>query len=330
MAGLSGVIRRNPGRQAGALFRHLSAAAALSAAVRNEGIEHLHAYWAGPVASLAKTVAAAHSIAWSFTGHRGDIASGFELADHLRDASWVRAISRRSAGMMAEIAATDAEDSKVDVLHLGYRLGRPVGERPPQPVSRIIVPANLLPVKGHVDLLQALMLVETAAASRLSVEFFGDGPERGHLERVIDVNRLEGRVMFRGWVSHDRLMSEFARPVRQVVVLPSRSLGATNHEGIPISLVEAMARGNPVIATDSGGIPELLDGGAGLIAEHSNPVSLAAAIDRLATEPELYDLTAKLGRRRIEEQYDVDLIASEFIESIRAITPGRGRGERVS
>ena len=65
-----------------------------------------------------------------------------------------------------------------------------------------------------------------------------------------------------------------------MVVLPSVDLGNNLHEGIPVALIEAMSYNIPVVGTHTGGIPELLEGGAGLIVPDKDPAALADAIER--------------------------------------------------
>jgi glycosyltransferase involved in cell wall biosynthesis len=70
--------------------------------------------------------------------------------------------------------------------------------------------------------------------------------------------------------------------------------------------MEAMAHGVPVVSTDTGGIPELLDGGAGIMVPERNPSALADALEKLICDEVLCASIGQAGRRRIEADFAVE------------------------
>ncbi|MBV8750598.1 MAG: glycosyltransferase, partial [Candidatus Eremiobacteraeota bacterium] len=90
-----------------------------------------------------------------------------------------------------------------------------------------------------------------------------------------------------------------------VAVLASIERAGGLMEGVPVALIEAMAAGIPVVATDSGSIGELVDGESGLLVPHSDPAALAAALRRLATDRALRERVATAGRARVENEFDI-------------------------
>jgi glycosyltransferase involved in cell wall biosynthesis len=125
-------------------------------------------------------------------------------------------------------------------------------------------------VKDHAFLIQAC-----ARLKKLGVHFecaiAGDGPERAHLKSLIRKHKLEERVTLLGHVARESMNSLYDRA--DVVLLTSRS------EGIPLVLIEAMARGKIVLAPAITGIPELVIAGkTGFLYQ---PGSLNAFVDRL-------------------------------------------------
>ena len=90
-----------------------------------------------------------------------------------------------------------------------------------------------------------------------------------------------------------------------VAVLASVEREGGLMEGIPVALVEAMAAGTVVVATDSGSIGELVDGTTGLLVPHSDPAALAAALARVAAEPSLCAELRDAARTRVARDYDV-------------------------
>jgi len=160
------------------------------------------------------------------------------------------------------------------------------------PGQRVVATVGRLHrVKGHLFLLQAAQKI---ASQRKDAVFLlvGEGPERQVIEKAIDELSLRDRVIMTGFY---RNISELY-PVMEIMCLPSLM------EGMGLVLLEAMHFGVPVIATQVGGIPEVIvDGESGLLVEPGNSESLAAAIGRLLDDPELQRRLITGGKRRAEE-----------------------------
>lgn len=151
---------------------------------------------------------------------------------------------------------------------------------------------RLHPVKDLPTLLQAMVLLPSW---RLVV--VGDGQEGVSLRGLADEMGLAERVVFTGEVADvPRVLEAF-----DVFCLPSR------WEGLPGSLVEAMAAGLPVVATRVGGIPEIVvDGENGLLVAPGNPQQLADAIAAAAQRPELGDKARLTVQEHFSEEAMVD------------------------
>jgi glycosyltransferase involved in cell wall biosynthesis len=136
----------------------------------------------------------------------------------------------------------------------------------------------------------------------VTVEIVGDGDARPELER--NAARLALDARFRGDVADGRdVMEDF-----DVFVLPSRA------ENLPIVILEAMASAVPVVATRVGGVPELLDDGAGLLVDAENPAALADAIKTLIDDPARRRAIGEQGARRVAEHFDPATVARRTIE----------------
>lgn len=153
--------------------------------------------------------------------------------------------------------------------------------------ARGIVVANLIGYKGHADLIEALALLDAPPPMCL----VGEGPERERLIRLIDERGLGGVVRLAGAVPDARsVLADY-----QFAVLPSHA------EGLPNSVLEAMAAGLPVIATAVGGVPDIVaDGRTGLLVPPYAPAELATAIARLAGDPLLRQRMGAAGRAAAE------------------------------
>ena len=82
--------------------------------------------------------------------------------------------------------------------------------------------------------------------------------------------------------------------------------------------MEAMAHGIPVVSTTTGGIPELLRDGAGIMVPPQDPAALADAIERLIVARELRRQLGAAGRKRVEEEFSVERVVSQLLDEIEA------------
>jgi glycosyltransferase involved in cell wall biosynthesis len=183
---------------------------------------------------------------------------------------------------------------KVRVLLNGIDLSRFAysGSDPDGPA---VVVARLSPEKSIDTLLRAVPLI-LARRDDFRLEIAGDGPCREPLQALAGELRLGDRVRFLGTV-HD-VPALLARA--RLFVLSSLT------EGVSLTLLEASARGLPIVATAVGGNPEVVaDGVTGLLVPASSPDTLAEGVLRLWTEPELRTRMGDAGRARVEERFDV-------------------------
>jgi sugar transferase (PEP-CTERM/EpsH1 system associated) len=191
---------------------------------------------------------------------------------------------------------TELFNVEIDKRGLKLELGIPDGV----PVFGIV--ARLSPEKQHSVLLDAMgLLGGTASTSVLVV--VGGGPIRAQLEAQAVEAGISDRVFFLGERRDvPRLLKLF-----DVFVLSSRL------EGLSLTLLEAMAAGLPVVATDVGGNAEVVvDGQTGLIVEQGVPQPLAAAMEKIGTNPELAARMGQLGRKRVVEQYSLEAMVRRY------------------
>lgn len=287
----------------------------LARVARRQGVDHIHAHFASTNATVALVAGHHAGIPWSFTAHRWDITEDNLLETKARAARFARVIDVRGARELAGLAGPHGD--KIRLIHMGVVLGpepRPV-ERPRGPL-RVLLAARIDGLKGHRVALQAIARLKAAGADAL-LHCAGDGPLRHACEREARALGLVECVQFPGWVDHQELLSQLRDRRWDVALLPSLESRASR-EGIPVFLIEAMAAGVPVVATRTGGIPELLDGGAGLLVPQQDAGAIAEALTRIAADDDLRRRLAVAGRRRVRDQFAIEAMASALLREIAA------------
>jgi glycosyltransferase involved in cell wall biosynthesis len=159
----------------------------------------------------------------------------------------------------------------------------------PASTPLLLMVSRLSHEKGHVDLLEALAILKRNG-SKFHTVIVGEGYERGAIESARQRLGLQGDVTLTGHKNDVR--PYFA--IANLYLMPSHS------EGSPNSLLEAMAAGVPCVASDVGGIPEIMtDERTGLLTPARNPEAVAKAIDRLLADATLADSLAANARIEI-------------------------------
>lgn len=207
------------------------------------------------------------------------------------------------------------DGKKIRVLENGVDLSRFQPALPPSGPPRLICVARLDPIKAHVDLLAALPPL-IARWPGLMLDLVGDGPMRPALEAEALRLGITANVRFLGARTDvPQLLAQ-----AHAFVLPSLS------EGMPGSVLEAMAAGLPVVATRVGGTPEIVEEGrTGLLVDAGNPGALSAALSVVIEDPQLAGDYGEAGARRARERFTREA----FIRRHEAVYEEVARGTRV-
>jgi glycosyltransferase involved in cell wall biosynthesis len=217
-----------------------------------------------------------------------------------------------------------APTERIEVIRLGIDLERRTRTTP---LQRERIRAELgvdeegclaLWVGRMTEIKRVDLLLEALARTNAAVTLalLGDGPLRESLEeRARELGVLE-RCRFVGF-------REDVGPYlagADLVVLTSAN------EGTPVSLIEALAAGRPVVSTDVGGVRDVVaDGETGLLVPSGDAKAVAAAIDRLASDPTLRAAMGERGREDVVARYSVARLLDDVDALYRRLLAAKGR-----
>lgn len=269
---------------------------------------HYHGYRAtivgGAVAMLARVpgVATYHAEAGRTVGLRKQLAVESPFLRRLRHVAAV------SPAIRAELRSRGVSESRCSVIANG--IGDPVARH--KPVAgrfNIAVVGRLVPGKNvHLVLEAATGLRRDVPGVQVTVA--GEGPERDALEQQAVSLGIRDAVRFAGFVSDvPALLSDcdaFAMP--------------SDTEGMPMSILEAMAVGLPIVASAVGSIPEVLrDGDDAWLIPPAHGTALAEALRAVATQPTELTRRVASARARFEAHYTADAMAERYATLYRSV-----------
>lgn len=280
-------------------------AARLASAVRRRGITHLHAHFATAPAQVARLAARWAGISFSVTAHAKDIYHDSVTPSALRalldDASGVVTVSDYNAQYLTDRVGVDP--SRLHRIYNGLDLSRfdvvLRGDRRPT----VLAVGRFVPKKGFDVLLDACALL-AREGRRFTCRMIGGGSEEGRLRERASTLGLGNSVQFDGPLPQREVM----RALREAAVFAAPCVVAEDgdRDGLPTVLVEAMALGTPVVATDVVGIPELVrHRETGWLVPPHDARALADALRTLLDAPALRTQLAGDARALIERDFDV-------------------------
>lgn len=292
---------RDPGR-----LKNLAVAVkalALAHWARQNGYGHVHAYWMSTPSTVAMLAARLGGASWSAAAHRWDIYERNAFDVKQRSVAFVRAISDRGASDLRE--RMPLLNDRVIPLRLGIVVPSLAPSTPEWSKEfHLVCPAALVEVKGHTVLFSALDVLRRRGVP-VRCTLYGSGPLLDSLRCSAIELGLERVVRFGGFIAQETLHDAYRTGRFAAVVLASRADGEKMMEGLPSALLEAMAFGVPVVATDSGSIGELLDGRSGHLVPAGDPARLADALYDVFINPEAARARARHAHAVVADRHDV-------------------------
>lgn len=242
--------------------------------------------------------------------------------------SRMTAVLANSRRVVDNLVDEGCERGKIGLIYNGVALAgldRPVDRAAvrrglgvaPDAVMALVV-ANLIPYKGHADLLRGLALVKHQLPPGMRVVCIGrDEGARASLEALSDELGLREMVSFLG-VRTD---------VPELLGASDLSILASHEEGFSNAIIEAMAAALPMVVTDVGGNGEaVVEGVTGLVVPARDPVRLGAAVARLAGDAAMRQAFGLAGRRRVAENFTL----AACVDQYEAVYEGLLAGKSIS
>ncbi|HUR82779.1 MAG TPA: glycosyltransferase [Thermoanaerobaculia bacterium] len=278
------------------------------------GIRHVHAHFASHATTAAYIMSSLSDITYSFTVHGPDVfVHRVLLREKIARAKFVRAISTFNKAFLCGLYPVLTE-SKVEVVHSGVNPDV-YAEGAVQPHDgariRLISVAALTPQRGFPFLIEACARLAKAGLD-FDCNIVGSGPLLETTRHWIADHGLADRVHLLG----PRPQHEVAQLMREadIFVLPSIIATDGQMDGIPLSLMEAMAAGKPVVASSISGIPELVTSEvSGILVDAAYPGKLADAVLRLAADPALRDRLGRAGQVKVRRDFHIHRTAEQLV-----------------
>ena len=277
----------------------------LATHVRLKGIEHLHAPFASDVATIARLASRFSGVPYSFTARAKDIFHASvepdDLRQKLQDAAGVITISDFHLEYLQSTYGSLADNVQrvyngLDLEEFPYK----------SPLSRppiILAIGRLVEKKGFSDLIDACAILARQGRG-FRCRIIGAGPLAAELAEQASRLGVESFIELVGPLPQREVIQEIHAAA--VLAVPCIVGKDGDRDGLPNVIQEALALGTPVVSTDVTGIPEVVrHEETGLQVPQQDPKALAAAIDRLLSDPELRLELAGEARRLIEEEFNI-------------------------
>lgn len=216
-----------------------------------------------------------------------------------------------SSPLVERIAALGVDRRRVTVVPMpldAHVFGAPPDAR--RDPGLLLFVGRLIERKGAEFALRALALL-LGEGRQLELAIAGAGPEQPELERLALTLGLGSRLRFLGAVPAEEVARLYARSA--VFLMPAVTDWKGEQEGFGMVLVEAMRCGAPIVASRSGGIPDVVrDGATGLLVPERDPAALAGATARLLDDPALAARLADAAREDVDARFAPAAIARTF------------------
>jgi glycosyltransferase involved in cell wall biosynthesis len=272
----------------------------------------IHAHWGTYPSTVAWTLGRLLHKPFGFTCHAHDIfVNNHLLKEKIESARVAVTISRFNVSWLAEHATPRATE-RLHVVHCGVDLATLPFRGDGREAGTIVTVGRLDPIKGFDVLIDAVGEL-ARQGRRVRCRIIGEGPRAAEMKASIARQGLEEMVELTGALPQAEVRA--ALYAASIFALPSVVTPSGDRDGIPVSLMEAMAAGTPVVSTRISGIPELVeDEREGLLVPEHDAPALARALARLLDDPTLGKRLALEARAKVEREFDAAREARKLLD----------------
>lgn len=294
------------------------------------GVVHLHAHFAHSPASVAMFAGQLSGLDFSFTAHAKDIYTSDprQLREKITLARFVVTCTEYNRRFLKEISAGGKTPLHrlyhgIDI-HYFSRDSVTKEERKPVPPYQILTIARMTAKKGLPTVYRALkILCDDGISFRHTL--IGDGDDRERILALIEELGLDSFTQWIGTQPHHVVLEHYRSA--DLFVLGCEVAPDGDRDGIPNVLVESMAVGVPVVATDISAIPELVvEGETGLLVPPAQPEKMARALIRLLTDIPLRKRVIEAARKRVAQTFDNQTLIGDLAAVYRQEVPEFNKG----
>lgn len=277
----------------------LNQAILLAGELERLGAPALYIHFLHKPATIGRFAALLLGLPFGISAHAVDVWTppAKELRAKIRDAEIVLCCYEEAR---AHLARLGRGSTPVELAYHG--VGVPDEPLPPADNGVVLAIGRLVPKKGYPTLIEAAALLRERGVKATFV-IGGDGPEWPSLQRLVNERGLSDMVRFSGPLTDSEVEQAFASAA--VFALPCQEMEDGNRDGIPNTVLEAMARGLPVVSTTLASVQEAVEDGAhGLLVPQRDPVRLADALERLLGDADLRHRFGNAARAHVAEKFD--------------------------
>jgi glycosyltransferase involved in cell wall biosynthesis len=278
----------------------------LAGEMRRQRIAHLHNHLGDASGTVTLLACRLTAVGYSITFHGPHIffdPMHWALREKVRHCRFAVCISHYCRSQM--MLFTDQADwARLVIVHCGVDPARYRYAAPRERASKLLYTGRLAFEKGLPVLFESLGTLKDQGYD-FELTLVGDGPDRAALEASARALGIGEQVVFAGFAGQDEVLAHLRQS--DMLLLPSFA------EGVPVSLMEAMACGLPVIATYVGGVVELVEHArTGQMVHAGDPVSLKEAIASYLQDRGLRELVSRQGRDKVVEDFNFDTEADKL------------------
>jgi len=281
--------------------------------LRQRGVTHMHAHWATEAGTVAMIFSWLNGLPFSFTAHAYDIYLQPQFLDRkLREAAFAVTVSAYNRQWMLDHFGGPGVAEKLHVIYPLIDLEQfpPRRAAPPNGKLSIISVGRLTEYKGLIYLVEACRLLKERGVPFVC-RIVGEGEDREPLEAAVVQYGLQDSVQLLGSLPYKEVPPLLEQAT--LFALPCVIAHNGDRDGMPLVLIEAMAREVPVVSSDVIGLKELVRPEVGLLTPPRDPAALAEAMVQVYTAgPERQHAMGRAGRTIVENELAKEVGAAKL------------------